>query len=137
MSRIKSTLRFLHARRRPDELAREVETELRFHIEKRARANIDDGMKPDEAQLAARESFGNFEEIKARCCEISRSLPFDPGPLRMGIYIAVAVLAGGTALWAVNMPHDNFTSVLWQLVAIAILACAFIAGRQNKRPHRQ
>lgn len=136
MSRIKSTLRFLHARRHPDELAREVETELRFHIEMRARANIDDGMKPDEAQLAARESFGDFDRIKATCCEISRSLPFDPSLLRMGIYIAIAVLTGGTALWAVNMPHHNVTSVLWQLVAIAILACAFIAGRRNKRPHR-
>ena len=136
MSRIKSTLRFLHARRHPDEVAREVETELRFHIEMRARANIDDGMKPDEAQLAARDSFGDFDRIKATCCEISRSLPFDPSPLRIGMYIAIAVLAGGTALWAVNMPHHNFTGVLWQLVAIAILACAFIAGRRNKRPHR-
>ena len=135
MSRIKSTLRFLHARRHPDELAREVETELRFHIEMRARANIDDGMKPDEAQLAARESFGDFDRIKATCCEISRTLPFDPSPLRMGIYISIAVLAGGTALWAVNMPHDSFTGVLWQLVAIAVLGCAFIAGRRNKRPH--
>jgi hypothetical protein len=136
MSRIKSTVRSLHARRHPDEVAREVETELRFHIEMRARANIDDGMKPDEAQLAARDSFGDFDRIKATCCEISRSLPFDPSPLRIGMYIAIAVLAGGTALWAVNMPHHNFTGVLWQLVAIAILACAFIAGRRNKRPHR-
>ena len=136
MSRIKSTLRFLRARRHPDEIAREVETELRFHIEMRARANIEDGMKPDEAQLAARESFGDFDRIKARCCEISRNLPFDPSLLRMGIYIAIAVLAGGTALWAVKSRHDNFMSVLWQLIAIAILACAFIAGRRNKRPHR-
>ena len=136
MSRIKSTLRFLYARRHSDELARAVDTELRFHIEMRARANIEDGMKPEEAQLAARKSFGDFDQIKATCCEISRSLPFDPSPLRMGIYIAIAVLAGGIALWAVNMPHHNFTGVLWQLAAIAILSCAFIAGRRNKRPHR-
>jgi hypothetical protein len=136
MSRIKSTLRFLRARRHPDEIARDVETELRFHIEMRARANIEDGMKPDEAQLAARKSFGDFDRIKAECCEISRSLPFDPSPLRMGIYIAIAVLAGGTALWAVKSRHDNFMSVLWQLIAIAVLAWAFIAGRRKKRPHR-
>jgi hypothetical protein len=136
MSRIKSTLRFLRARRHPDEIAREVETELRFHIEMRARANIEDGMKPDKAQLAARESFGDFDRVKATCCAISRRLPFDPSPLRTGIYIAIALLAGGTALWAVNMPHHSFTGVLWQLVAIAVLACAFIAGRRNKRPHR-
>ena len=136
MSRINSILTFLRAWGHPQEIAREVETELRFHIEKRARANIEDGMKPDEAQLAARESFGDFDRVKAECCEISRSLPFDPTPLRIGIYITVAVLAGGTALRTVNMPHHNLTAVLWQLVAIAVLAWTFIAGRRNKRPQR-
>jgi hypothetical protein len=136
MSLIKSTLRFLRAWLHPEEIAREVETELRFHIDRRARANIEDGMKPDEAQLAARESFGDFDRVKAECCEIGRSLPFDPTPVKMGIYITIAVLAGGTALWVVNMPHHNLTAVLWQLLAIAVLACAFIAGRRNKRPHR-
>jgi hypothetical protein len=136
MSRIKSTLRFLRAWLHPEGVAREVERELRFHIEKRVRANIEDGMKPDEAQVAARESFGDFDRVKAECCEISRSLPFDPTPVKMGIYIAIAVLAGGTALRTVNMPHHNLTSVLWQLLAIAVLACAFIAGRRNKRPQR-
>jgi hypothetical protein len=136
MSRTKSTLRFLHAWRHPDALAREVETELRFHLEMRARANIDNGMKADEAQLAARETFGDFDRIKATCCEIRRSLPFDPSPFIMGIAIAIAMLAGGTALWAVNMPHHNFTGVLSQLVPIAVLTGAFIAGRRNQKPRR-
>jgi len=102
----------------------------------RTRANIEAGMTPDEARVAAAQSFGDFDRIKASCCEISRSLPFDPSPLRMGIYIAIAVLAGATALWAVKSRHDNFMSVLWQVIAIAVLAWAFIAGRRNKRPHR-
>lgn len=136
MSWLKPTLRFLNAWRHPDEVARDVETELRFHVEMRARANIEEGMSPEAAQLAARESFGDFDRIKATCCEISRSLPFDSRPLRMGIYISIAVVAGGTAVWAVNMPHHSFTGVLWQLGAIAILLCAFIAGRRTKRPHR-
>src|SRR5207302_1644467 len=116
--------------RHPDQIAREVEAELRFHIEMRARANIEGGMNPDEAQLAALQSFGDFDRIKGACCEISRSLPFNSGAFRMGMYISIAALAGGTALWAVNMPHHNFTGVLWQLVAIAVLARAFIAGRR-------
>jgi hypothetical protein len=49
----------------------------------------------------------------------------------MGLYIAIAVLAGGTALWAVNIRHHNFTGVWWQLVAIAVLARAFIVGRRS------
>jgi len=132
MSRIKTTVQSLHAWRHPEQIACEVEEELRFHIAKRTIANIESGMTPDQAQLAARQSFGNFHQIKTECCEISRNLPFDPGPLRMGIYIAIAVLAGGTALWAVNIPHHNLSAVLWQLIAIAVLVRAFIAGRRNK-----
>jgi hypothetical protein len=131
MSWVKATIRLLHARRHPDRIAREVEAELHFHIAMRARANIEGGMNPDEAQLAARQSFGDFDRVKASCCEISRSLPFDSRPLRMGMYIAVACLAGGTALWAVNIPHHSFTGVWWQLVAIAVLARALIAGRRS------
>jgi hypothetical protein len=131
MSWVKATLSFIRARRHPDEIAREVEAELRFHIEMRARANIESGMKPDEAQLAARQSFGDFDKVQARCCEIHRSLPFDSTVLKMGVYIALAVLAGGTALWAVNIRHDSFSGVLWQLVAIVVLTRAFIVGRRS------
>jgi hypothetical protein len=131
MSRIKATVRFLHAWRHPDEIAREVEAELRFHIEMRTRANIEVGMRPAEAQLAARQSFGDFDRVKTKCCEISRSLPVESTVLKMAMYITVAVLAGGAALVAVNLPHHNLSGVLWQLVAIAVLARAFIVGRRT------
>ena len=136
VSRIRATINSIRARLHRDEIAREVETELRFHIEMRTRANIEGGMTPDEAQRAALQSFGDFDNVKSMCCKIRRSFPFDSRVLRMGIYIAIATVAGGVAVWAVNMPHHSFTGVLWQLVAIAVLACAFIAGRRNKRPHR-
>src|SRR5438876_4893247 len=136
MSWVKATVSFIHAWRHPDEIASEVEAELRFHIEMRARANIEGGMRPDEAQLAALQSFGDFDRVKARCCEISRSLPFDSRALKMGMYIAMAALAGGVALWAVNMPHANLAGVLWQLVAIAVLARAFIVGRRSSSTDR-
>ena len=130
MSWIKATVRFLYAWRHPDEIAREVETELRFHIEMRTRANIEGGMRPDQAQLAARQSFGDLDRVKAKCCEISRTLPFDSTLLKMAMYITIAVLAGGAALWAVNMPHHSLTGVLWQLVAIAVIARSFVVGRR-------
>ena len=130
MSRIKATVRFLHAWRHRDEVSREVEAELRFHIEMRTRANIEVGMRPDQAQLAARQSFGDFDRVKNKCCEISRSLPVDSTVLKMAMYITMAVLAGGAALWAVNMPHHNFTGVLWQLIAIVVIARSFIVGRR-------
>ena len=96
----------------------------------RTRANIEVGMKPDHAKVAARQSFGDVDRVKTECCEISRSLPVDSTVWKMAMYITIAVLAGGTAFLTVNMPHHNFTGVLWQVVAIAVLARALIVGRR-------
>jgi hypothetical protein len=133
MSRVKATVDFINAWQHPDQIADEVEAELRFHVQMRTRANIAEGMTPDEAQLAAKQSFGDFEQIKVSCCEIKRGFPFDLKVLRMGLCIAVACLAGGFALVAVNLPHHNLFGVLWQLAAIAVLLCSFLIGRRNNR----
>jgi hypothetical protein len=142
MSWVKTTTRFIHAWRHPDETSHEVETELRFHVEMRTRANLAEGMTPDVARLAARQSFGDFHRFKAECCQISRSLPFGLS-LRVGIHVGTACLAGGAALWAVNMKHDNLIGVLCQLAAIAVLLCSFLIGRRSlnravrgRRPER-
>lgn len=129
---IKAMTKIIRAWRRPDEMVREVETELRFHIEMRTRANIEQGMSPDEAQRAALQSFGDFEQFRDNCCEIRRSLPFDSAPLRMGLHITTAVLAGLAALWAVNVPHHSFTGVMRQLIAIAILTYLLIVVRRAR-----
>jgi len=137
MSRVKPTFSFIRAWQHPDEIADEVELELRFHVEMRTRANIEGGMTPDEAQLAAKQSFGDFHRFKTECCEISRSLSFDPMPLKMGLHIALAAFAGAVALWTVNVPHHSFVGIFRQLVAITILTCLFVFVRRNKRPRRQ
>jgi uncharacterized membrane protein YedE/YeeE len=136
VSWVKATVRFLHAWRHPDGIAREVEAELRFHIEMRTAANIESGMRPNEAQRAARQSFGDFERVKTECCEISRSLSFDPMPVKMGLHIALAAFAGVLALWAVNVPHHSFFGVFRQLVAITILTCLFIFVRRARSRRR-
>ena len=132
MSQVKSTVRFLHAWQHPDEIADEVEAELRFHVQMRTNANIEEGMTPAEAQLAAQQSFGDFDRVKVSCCEIKRGFPFDLKGLRMGLYIAIACLAGGFSLVAVNLPHDNLFGVFWQLAAIGVLMCAFLVGRKKQ-----
>lgn len=132
MSRIKAIVNFIHAWRHPDEMEREVEAELRFHVQMRTNANIAEGMTPAEAQVSAQQSFGNFDRVKGDCCEIKRGLPFDPKPIRMALYIAIACLAGGLALVAVNLPHHSLFGVLWQLAAIAVLMYSFLAGRRKK-----
>jgi len=132
MSRVKPTIAFLHAWQHPDEIADEVEEELRFHVQMRAQANIEEGMRPDEAQLAAQQTFGDFDRVKVSCCEIKRGLPFDLKPMRMGLYIAIACIAGGFSLVAVNLPHDKLFGVFWQLAAIAVLMCSFLVGRRKQ-----
>ena len=132
MSRIKATVDFIHAWQHPDEIADEVEEELRFHVQKRTQANIEEGMTPDEARVIAQQSFGDFNRIKMSCCEIKRGLPFDLKPMKMGLYIAIACLAGGIALVAVNLPHHNLFGVFWQLAAIAVLLCSFLVGRRKQ-----
>jgi len=131
MSRIKPTVDFIHAWQHPDQIADEVEEELRFHVHKRTQANIEEGMTPDEARVAAQQSFGDFEGIKVSCCEIKRGFPFDLKALRMGLYIAIACLAGGFALVAVNLSHHNLFGVIWQFAAIAVLMCSFLVGRRK------
>lgn len=132
MSRVKDTVNFIYAWQHPEEIADEVEAELRFHVQMRTQANIEAGMTPEEAELAARQSFGDFDQVKVSCCEIKRGSPFDLKPLRIGFYIAIAYLAGGVSLWAVNIPHPNVFSVLWQLVAIAVLMRSLLIGRKTQ-----
>jgi len=133
---VKATTRLIRAWRRRDEMVREVETELRIHIEMRTRANVEQGMSPDDAQRAALQSFGDFEQVRNNCCEIRRSLPFDATPLRMGLHITIAVLAGLAALWAVNVPHHTLTGVMRQLIAIAVLGYLFIVVRRARSKGR-
>ena len=132
MSRVKATVNFIRAWQHPDEIADDVEAELRFHVQMRTNANIEAGMTPAEAQLAAQQSFGNFNRVKASCCGIKRGFPFDLNPMKIGLYIAVACLAGGFALVAVNLPHHNLFGVLWQLAAIAVLMCSLLVGRRKQ-----
>jgi hypothetical protein len=50
----------------------------------------------------------------------------------MGLHITIAVLAGLAALWAVNVPHHNFTGVMRQLMTIAVLTYLFVVVRRAR-----
>jgi hypothetical protein len=66
MSRIKPTVDFIHAWQHPDEIADEVEEELRFHVQKRTQANIEEGMTPDEARVAAQAKLRRLRASQSR-----------------------------------------------------------------------
>ena len=67
MTTIKSILRRLGAPVRGAAAVREIEDELRFHIEMRASDNIAAGMSPEDAVADAMRRFGNFDRIRADC----------------------------------------------------------------------
>ncbi len=56
---------------RSTDIAREVDTELRFHIDMRAQELMDAGMGPQAARLAALQVFGDVPGIAAECRSIS------------------------------------------------------------------
>ena len=69
MSRVRvaaARLRGLFKRKR---LERELEDEVRFHLERLAEDNLQAGMYPAEARDAARRSFGAIEPMKESCRE--------------------------------------------------------------------
>jgi putative ABC transport system permease protein len=63
LSKLKTRLRAL---RHKSELERELDEELRYHIEQQTEQNIRLGMDPEEARIAARKAFGGVEQAKER-----------------------------------------------------------------------
>src|SRR5215471_7715735 len=77
MTTIKSILRSLGRRDtnapvRSAPPSREVEDELRFHIEMRTRDNIAAGMTPEEAAADAMRRFGDYDQLRSICEEIKK-----------------------------------------------------------------
>src|SRR5262245_8106680 len=56
----------LRALLRKSEVERELEEELRYHIEQQTEQNIRLGMSPEEARYAARKALGGVEQAKER-----------------------------------------------------------------------
>src|SRR6266446_2548350 len=64
---IRRWLRSLGQRRA---LKREIDEELRFHLEQRTRENIAAGMSPEEAARAGRRRFGNVQSVREECRDL-------------------------------------------------------------------
>jgi len=64
LSRLK---RRLWALVRKGEMERELDEELRYHLERQIEQNHRGGMSPEEARSAALKAFGGVEQAKERC----------------------------------------------------------------------
>ena len=77
-----------------EELERDIDAELHFHVEELTRANLQ-YMTPEEAKISALKRFGNLERVKEQCVEISRrSNPF----LRAVKFLLLVILLAGVLL---------------------------------------
>jgi hypothetical protein len=56
-----------------DEIERQIEEELRFHLELLTEQHLQQDMSLSEAKDASLKRFGNVEQIKVQCAQISRS----------------------------------------------------------------
>ena len=66
VGRIKRRLRALV---RKGEMDRELDDELRFHLERQIEISVNAGMSPEEARYAALRSFGGVDQSKEQCRE--------------------------------------------------------------------
>src|SRR6476646_277420 len=55
-----------------NDLAADVDDELRFHIESRVQEYIDMGLAPDDARAEAMRRFGNVAAVRRSCQEIDQ-----------------------------------------------------------------
>ncbi|MGB7922147.1 MAG: ABC transporter permease [Pyrinomonadaceae bacterium] len=70
MSRLRLIYTSLYSLLRKGRVEREMDEELRFHIQMRMQENIERGAPPEEARYEALRRFGNFEQIKDMCRDV-------------------------------------------------------------------
>jgi Flp pilus assembly protein TadB len=100
------------------EIEREIEEELRLHLELLTQENLERHLSVEEATDAARERFGDFEQFKNQCVEISRrSNPF----IRvLKSFLILVFLAG--VLVRILSPELHVTHMGNILIAVAVLS---------------
>jgi hypothetical protein len=97
-------------------IEREIEDELRFHLELLIEENLRQGMAPEKAEAQALKRFGNIERIKNQCVEISsRSRPM-VRVLRS--FLVVIFLAGVTSRIASTDLYVNQIGNMLMTIAV-------------------
>ncbi len=70
MNPLNKTWRWLRLLRQAKTVKREIDEELRFHIEQRTTENLAAGMTPENAAREARKRFGNAQSLREECRDI-------------------------------------------------------------------
>jgi hypothetical protein len=122
MTIIKSILRSSGLISRGDASIREVEEELRFHVEMRAHDNIAAGMSAEDAVADAMRRFGDFDHIRTACEDISKERQESLMKLAKGL-LWIMLGCGLTLKLATQSPQLRLVghfltmiAVLWRLL---------------------
>jgi hypothetical protein len=122
MRTINSILRRAASPVRGEATEREIDDELRFHIELRARDNIAAGMSPEDAVADAMRRFGDFDQIRTTCEEIKKErqagfMKLAKGVLWITLWFGLA-LQMGAQLGSMRLVGQFLTIIaaLWLLL---------------------
>ncbi len=70
MANLRSLWRRVWSRSQREQTSRDIDKELRFHVEMRTQALIDSGMVPEEARRRAAHRLGSAEKIAEKCRDV-------------------------------------------------------------------
>src|SRR5260370_842708 len=70
MNSLRNLWRWLRSLGKVKTVKREIDDELRFHIEQRTAENLAQGMTADEAARMARKRFGSVQNVREECREV-------------------------------------------------------------------
>jgi hypothetical protein len=98
---------------------RDLDEELRYHVEMLTVENIAAGMSAKNAKAEALRRFGNIERIKSQCRAVHRGSLSGAARWVMGL-----VVACGALLWASPQPAQ--VSILGEMLIITIVLCRLL-----------
>jgi hypothetical protein len=122
---MKAAITRLYHRFDREVIEREIEEELRFHLELLTEQHLKQEMSLTQAKDAALKRFGNVEQIKDQCAEISRNNR--PLIRALKVFLTLVFLCG--VLVRIFGPELSVTRVGDVLIAIAVLGRLFFYVR--------
>jgi len=101
----------------PEQTRREIDDELRFHIDLLTDEHVRRSMSFEEASEAAMKRFGNVEEVRDQCAQIRRER--HPVIRALKLFLVVVFLSG--VLIRIFAPEYHVTHVGDVLMAVGLL----------------